>query len=170
MKIAVTDACIFIDIMELQLTSHFFELPLEVHTTLDVFHELYPHQQEILQDWQRKNRLYIHNISAEEKAELLSDIFPRSLSDVDKTVIYLARKLSAILLSSDKMVRNHAGALAIEYHGMLWIIDELVSASVVSPADAIKKLDILVSQNIIYQNNMDMLEEIRKRRNLWCAL
>lgn len=42
MKIAVTDACIFIDIIELGLSGHFFNLPFKIHTTLDVLNELYP--------------------------------------------------------------------------------------------------------------------------------
>ena len=42
MKIAITDACIFIDLIELRLTSQFFRLQLEIHTSLDVYNELYP--------------------------------------------------------------------------------------------------------------------------------
>jgi hypothetical protein len=36
MKVVVTDACIFIDVIELQLTSRFFNLDVEIHTTADV--------------------------------------------------------------------------------------------------------------------------------------
>jgi hypothetical protein len=36
MKIVVTDACIFIDVIELQLTGRFFGLNLDIHTTADV--------------------------------------------------------------------------------------------------------------------------------------
>ncbi len=42
MRLAVTDACIFIDLIELHITSEFFALPIEFHTSLDVFNELYP--------------------------------------------------------------------------------------------------------------------------------
>lgn len=35
MKIAVTDACIFIDLLLLDLVEPFFDLELEVHTSLD---------------------------------------------------------------------------------------------------------------------------------------
>lgn len=48
MKLAITDACIFIDLHELDLTVKFFSLEIEVHTSLDVFNELYPDQQKIL--------------------------------------------------------------------------------------------------------------------------
>lgn len=44
MKIAVTDACIFIDLIELDLVSPFFQLPVELHSTIDVINELYSDQ------------------------------------------------------------------------------------------------------------------------------
>jgi hypothetical protein len=47
-KVAVTDACIFIDLYELGLTNSFFALDLEAHTTLAVLNELYSEQQQIL--------------------------------------------------------------------------------------------------------------------------
>ena len=41
MKLAITDACIFIDICDLEITQPFFALDLEIHTSVDVFNELY---------------------------------------------------------------------------------------------------------------------------------
>ena len=43
-----------------------------------------------------------------------------SLSDNDKSVIFLADKLDAKVISSDKAVRNYAKSKAIDCHGMLW--------------------------------------------------
>ena len=48
MKLAITDACIFIDLCDLEITQPFFALDLEIHTSVDVFNELYPEQQKIL--------------------------------------------------------------------------------------------------------------------------
>jgi hypothetical protein len=59
MKIAITDACIFIDIIELQLSSQFFGLKIEIHTSLDVFNELYIEQQELLKAYQSVGKLII---------------------------------------------------------------------------------------------------------------
>jgi len=39
-------------------------------------------------------------------------------------VIYLAKKIGgAIVLSSDKLVRDFAGSLHLPYHGIFWILD-----------------------------------------------
>ena len=45
MKLVVTDACIFIDVIELQLEPEFFGLEWEIHTTVDVIKELFQQQQ-----------------------------------------------------------------------------------------------------------------------------
>ncbi|MBL7877166.1 MAG: hypothetical protein JNL53_15980, partial [Cyclobacteriaceae bacterium] len=76
MRIVVTDACIFIDVIDLQLTAKFFGLELEIHTTVDVFNELYPNQQQILQAYQQSEKLIIHILSSEEQQEILEADFP----------------------------------------------------------------------------------------------
>ena len=42
MKIAVTDACIFIDLYEPDLVASFFNLEIEIRTTLAVYFEFVP--------------------------------------------------------------------------------------------------------------------------------
>lgn len=167
MKLAVTDACIFIDLIELQLTSEFFSLTIEIHTSLDVYNELYSEQKELLKAYQSVGKLYIHKIESEERVKIQQENFPRSLSENDKTVIYLAEKLQALVLSSDKAVRNYSRSKAIEYHGMLWIFDKLIEAKLLSGADAILKIDELVSGNIAYQNNAELNSEIERRKKAW---
>jgi len=143
MKLAVTDACIFIDLIELHLMSEFFALPLEVHTTLDVFNELYAEQKEILKAYRSVGKLTIHNLTSEERSQIQEENFPRSLSDNDKSVIFLADKLDAKVISSDKAVRNYAKSKAIDFHGMLWIFDKLIEYKLISPFEAASKINIL---------------------------
>lgn len=167
MKLAVTDACIFIDLIELQLSSEFFGLPIEIHTSLDVFNELYDDQKEILKAYHSVGKLTVHNLSSEEKKCIQEEKFPKSLSDNDKTVIFLAEKLGAKVISSDKAVRNFAKSKAIEYHGMLWIFDRLTELKLLDPAEAINKIHHLFSNNIVYQNNTELISEKKKRIIAW---
>lgn len=130
-RIAVTDACIFIDLIELQIVTPFFQLcntplQLEIHTTLEVLDELYPEQQEILKAYEAVSKLRVHTISAEDLKSFSLMIFPKALSQQDKSVIYMASQLNAMVLSSDKPVRKFANKIAIEAHGMFWIFDKLV--------------------------------------------
>jgi hypothetical protein len=167
MKIAITDACIFIDIIELQLSSQFFGLKIEIHTSMDVFNELYIEQQELLKAYQSVGKLIIHNLTEEERIKIQSQTFPRSLSDVDKSVIFLAEIHSVMILSSDKVIRNYSKAKAIECHGMLWIFDRLVEFDLISRSVAILKIQQLVENNIVYRNNMELITEINKRIERW---
>lgn len=166
-RIAVTDACIFIDIHELNLTPTLFSLPLDIHTTLDVYNELLDDHKQFLTAFISVNKLTLHTLSGEERIALHQEIFPRSLSENDKTVIFLATKLSATVLSSDKSVRNYAKKLAIEYHGMLWIFDQLVLQNVITKEDSAQKLNELITGNTIYQNNKELMTEVYKRIRQW---
>ncbi len=167
MKLAVTDACIFIDLIEIQLTSEFFKLPIEIHTSLDVYNELYPEQKEILKAYSSVGKLKIHNLTSSDKTEIQKIKFPKSLSENDKTVIYLAEKIEAMVISSDKAVRNFAKSKVIEYHGMLWIFDQVVENRLLDTSVATKKIEELFSKNIIYLNNAELIKEKKRRIKVW---
>ena len=167
MRIAITDACIFIDLHELKLTNSLFSLELDIHTSLDVFNELYSHQQDILLAFHSVGKLTIHNISAEDRMNIQKQNYPKSLSESDKTVLFLAEKIDAIILSSDKAVRACAKKKSIEYHGMLWIFDKLVEALLLDSSIAATKLETLIKSNIVYQNNLELIREMDRRLNIW---
>jgi hypothetical protein len=166
-KIAVTDACIFIDLYDLQLVTLFFSLDIEVHTTSAVLYELYPEQQQILKVYHSVGRLIIHNLLEKDFFEIYSQGYPKSLSETDKSVLYIANKLDACVLSSDKALRNCAKNKGIEYHGMIWIFDKLVETSALTKKEAIKKLKQLVDTNFVFQNNQQLVVEIEKRLKIW---
>lgn len=90
-----------------------------------------------------------------------------SLSEVDKTVLFLAEKLNATVLSSDKAVRNYAKSQTVDYHGMLWIFDCLIEQKILTKKEAGDKLKELISLNVIYQNNSKLMGEFRKRLDKW---
>lgn len=169
MRIVVTDACIFIDLMELQLTAEFFGLTLEIHTTFDVINELYSQQQDILRTYEQSGKLVIHILSHSENIALADEDFPKALSAADRSVIYIAHKLNAMVLSSDKPVRNHAKRLAIEYHGMIWIFDQLVEQGLLPKMVAVDRMKKLIVSNLIYKGNETMMKEIENRIKAWAS-
>ena len=165
--IAVTDACIFIDLHDLGLTDSFFNLDFEIHTTTAVLYELYNEQQQILKAYQSVNRLTIHNLQEQDFIEIHLQEYPKSLSETDKSVLHVANKLNACVLSSDKTLRNCAKNKEIEYHGMIWIFDKFVEISILTKKEAATKLKRLIATNFIYQNNPQLVDEIEKRLKLW---
>ena len=166
-KVAVTDACIFIDLYDLGLTYSFFNLELEVHTTSTVLNELYPEQQQILKAYQSVARLTVHNLQEQDFIEIHSEKYSKSLSEADKSVLHICNKIDACILSSDKILRNYAKNKSIECHGMIWIFDKFVETLVLTQKEAANKLTQLVATNFIFQNNQKLVEEIEKRLKIW---
>jgi len=166
-KIAVTDACIFIDLYDLGLVASFFNIEIEIHTTSSVYFELYPEQQQVLKAYQSVDRLIVHNLQEQDFIEIYSEKYPKSLSETDKSVLHIANKINACVLSSDKTLRNCAKNKGIEYHGMIWIFDKLVETSVLTKKEAAIKLKQLVVTNFIFQNNQQLVAEIEKRLKIW---
>lgn len=167
MRIAVTDACIFIELHDLGLTELFFELPCEIHTSIDVVNEVLNEQARVLFAFEQRRKLKIHSIGEGERFEILRSHFPKALSENDKTVLFLAGRLDAVVLSSDKAVRNYSKRLGLEYHGILWILDQLVGCGFLCATDAASKVERLLTQNLFYQNNLELIIEIKKRIREW---
>jgi predicted nucleic acid-binding protein len=167
MKLAITDACIFIDLYDLQLTAQFFSLPFQFHTSVDVINELYEQQQQLLAAFQSVGKLTVHIIKEKDKKIIQGMAFPKSLSESDKIVLYLASKLKTMVISSDKTVRNVAKNNVIEYHGMIWIFDRLIENNSISKMEAAAKLKQLITTNLVFQNNKELVSEMEKRLALW---
>jgi predicted nucleic acid-binding protein len=166
-KITVTDACIFIDLLELGLLSSFFNLELDVFTTNDVYHELFVDQKLALKSFEAMGKLTIFKLSEEDYADIASNLFPKGLSKADKSILLLANKLNACVLSSDRLLRNYAKNSNISYHGMLWIFDQLVESGTLTKLNASAKLKTLVEINFTFRNNNLLLSEIQKRLEAW---
>jgi hypothetical protein len=167
MKLAVTDACIFIDLCDTTLISPFFSLDINVHTSLDVYNELHSSQQQILSAYRSVGKLTIHNISPTERQAILQTVYPKALSEVDKTVLYLAESLNAMVISSDGIVRRFAEIRSTECHGLFWILDRLIAGSLLNTVQAAYALQQLMMLNPMYRGNKKLAAEIAKRLKDW---
>ncbi|CAN5115887.1 hypothetical protein BH09BAC3_BH09BAC3_38200 [soil metagenome] len=168
MKIVVTDACIFIDVINLNLTAKFFGLELDIHTTADVINELYPEQKRILEGYESSKKITVHVLTGEEQLALMEQDHPKALTPEDLSVIFIAQKLGdATVLSSDKPLRKYAKKLSVEYHGMLWIVDQLVNSGGIPKPEAIAKLNAWIKSNLIYRDNAEIKTEVDNRIKTW---
>ena len=89
------------------------------------------------------------------------------MSETDKSVLHIANKINACVLSSDKALRNCAKNKDIEYHGIIWIFDEFVETATLTPKEAKAKLNQLITSNFLFRNNQKLVEEIEKRLDRW---
>ncbi|HPN38613.1 MAG TPA: type II toxin-antitoxin system VapC family toxin [Melioribacteraceae bacterium] len=146
MNVAVNDANIIIDLIDLDLYLSIFNLDIEFLTTDFVISEIKRKDQaDIIK---KSNKL---NIIKSDEKDLLQILEyknkAKQLSFADCSVIYLSQKNKAILLSGDKPVRNFAEANGMECHGILWLIDTLVNNNVITKYLAIQKLKELNCRN-----------------------
>ena len=167
MRIAVTDACIFIDLIEMELISGFFRLDLELHTTIEVMNELFLEQSQVLEAYQQVGKLIVHNLEEEDFLKIEALALPKGLSSEDKSVLYIATGLeNGIVISSDKLVRKCAERQKLECHGLLWVIDQLVGQGVSSKSSATGSLKMLMSLNRMYASG-NLRREIEERLARW---
>ncbi|HRE80802.1 MAG TPA: hypothetical protein PLN52_07125 [Opitutaceae bacterium] len=147
MRIAVQDANVLIDMELAGLFDPWFQVGIETHTTDLIRLELEKGRHEQALAYFSSNHIHEHRLSFDELheiAELERDVGNKARFN-DCSVLFLARKLDAMLLSCDKALRIAAEARYIEVHGTLWILDQLLENEVILPAVAAAKLDHLIT-------------------------
>lgn len=167
MKVAVTDACIFIDLLDSEACSAFFQLQHEIVTTRQVWMELESDQRDILKPWIDTNQLTIitgiNNVIAVRDKNNLS----KSLSIADLSVWTLASNKEGVLLTSDGTLRKMAQQHHIETHGLLWVFDQLVENGLLPVPEATEKLQFVFNQNTHYKSDQKLFEAFEALLTKW---
>ena len=158
MKVAVTDACIFIDLLDSEACAAFFQLQHEIVTTRQVWMELEPDQREVLETWIESNQLKIISGIGDLIAIRDGNNLSKGLSIADLSVWALTDQENGILLTSDGMLRKMAQRHHIETHGLLWIFDQMVEHRLLPVQDATEKLQLIFNQNTHYKSDRKLFE------------
>jgi predicted nucleic acid-binding protein len=144
-KVVIKDACILIDLLDLDLLAQFYELNLTVITRPEVLAEIQNQKDQIL-PYIESGKLVIDDDDELESALAIIET-NRGLSITDATVLVTARRLEAVVLSSDKSLRNESNRQGLEVRGMLWILEELLNAAVLSLDEVLEKLRLYPEVN-----------------------
>lgn len=147
MKIAITDANIFIDLIKLEILHFLFEIELEITTTLEVFQELHDWQQNKLQYFIDNSQLKLHIFSSEEWSLMQNLTKTKGLTMEDITIAFLAKQTGAIVLSGDNPLRKYCTQQQLEVRGILWLLDTFLLRSHLTQVQAKEKLIFLLSYN-----------------------
>jgi hypothetical protein len=161
MKIAITDACIFIDLIEYRLIHPFFKLDIEIHTSYEVRMEIGEHH-DVLEGYKTSGLLCVHTLNAEQMKDVFTLNVPKGLSFPDRTVVYLARMLDAFVLTSDSLLRGYCKTIC-EVHGLIWVLRQLLEQEKHPAAEVQIIAQQLLTGNIFFANNTktkDALEEL----------
>ncbi len=162
MKVAITDANIFIDLIRLELLDCLFKINLEIHTTREVYDQLNPTQKAIAEEFVLSEALKVYNFSPQEFQEVNQLDCPAGLEMADRTVYYYSQKIAALVLSGDKKLRTFCKAQELEVRGILWLLDKFVEQRLITKTVAIEKLTLLLSFN-----DRLPVDECQQRLKLW---
>src|SRR5262245_18785876 len=106
MRIAVTDANIFIDLIKLGLLGCLFNIGIEIHTTREVYDQLNNAQKNVAEGFVQAGVLIIYNFNAEELGKIYALECPSGLEIADRSVYYYSTIMDAIVLSGDRKLRT----------------------------------------------------------------
>jgi predicted nucleic acid-binding protein len=164
MKIVVTDTNVFIDLMSVDALEAFFALGLEVHTTGFVTNELNKEQSALLLPHIGGGRLQLDRFTDTEIYEIDVMVTRNQLHFTDRSVIRLAEKLTAMVLSGDGRLWKECQARRLEVHGSIWVIEQLWVKRLVQPLSCIQRLQDLKRINSrLPKDKIDALvDRIRK--------
>lgn len=126
MRIVVTDANIFFDLIGIGALGLIFQLEHEVHTTVLVLDECSPEDMAEIQAFITSGRLHVRTFTVTELHEVGDTGRRKGLRPPDRSVLYLAKELSGIVLTGDGDIRKECSDMALECHGTLWCIAELL--------------------------------------------
>ena len=91
----------------------------------------------------------------------------RTLSFNDCSAFVAASDIEdSILLTGDKPLRKHASSDAVEVHGVLWVIDQIHAANILSPGNLHRALTIFDEDEFIWLPEDDLAVRLRKFRKL----
>ena len=134
----VVDASVLIDLDDGGLLPSLRHLPFRLIVP-DVVAEEYeqPGSQDL-----RACGFAVEELSASDVAEIeaLAGQHSRALSLMDLSVLVLAKRLDALLLTGEKPLRQAASQHKVRVHGTLWVLDEMVNRRLVSPSRATEAL------------------------------
>ena len=164
MRVAISDSWIFSDLSSLELTQPFFGLKLEVHTCCEVMNELYPECRQALVPFSSAGQLIVHTLAEADHKAIVARNYPRSFSHSEKFVLYLADRIEALVLSSDKTICKYTGC---PDHGLLWIFDRLVDGGVLAKTDAFTQLKFFIESHPLYKNSKELCNEKNDRLRRW---
>jgi hypothetical protein len=147
MKLAVTDANIFIDLILLEILDYLFALGIEIFTTQEVVDQLSKDQHVELSPFIESNRLKVYCLDSVELKEVLNMEAPRSLEFADRSVAWLSLHLGAMVLTGDSVLRKFCISNKLEVRGIIWFFDQLVSLKIMDSKMAAAKMEALVVIN-----------------------
>lgn len=140
--IVIKDACILIDLVDLDLLEAFYQLEVTAVTTGFVIAEILDEEQAVaVRKVVSDGKLTVYDDGDIAEITALTDQHP-GLSFADCSVLELAFRVPGIILSADGSLRNEAKRRQLTVKGSLWVLNQLVEQNFMTKAECLVKLDL----------------------------
>lgn len=146
MRIAITDANIFIDLHTLNCLDWLVSLGLEVHTTDVILSELTDEQKAAVIEVVT----VVQSLSFDDLIALQNLNVSKGLSVPDQSAIWYSKVLSApdmLILTNDNLIRKWCKTNKVEVHGIIWLFDDMIDAALLTKSQATLLLKELMKFN-----------------------
>jgi predicted nucleic acid-binding protein len=149
MIVVVTDVSVLFDLFEIQAIAMFFALDLEIYTTDIVYNEILDKDQIVVfEEYKNDGKLIILDFDSEEESAIAGFKTNRMFKSLaDKTILWKAIQMKAVLLTCDGKLRDEAIEQKLTVHGSIWVIEQMVKEGVVSEKEAALLLEALMKAN-----------------------
>ncbi len=147
MKVVVTDANIFFDLIQIGALVQFFQLKVEFHTTALVMDECDPRDISILQPYLDSKELFVRSFNDKEMSVVQQTGKRKGLRVADRSVLLHALGITGIVLSGDSDMRKECAEMLLGCHGILWCISELNKQGLLTTTECLALLDKLEGVN-----------------------
>jgi len=145
MKVAVKDANILIDLIESDLLGLWFQLKIETYVSDLVQLEIIEvDQKKVFSSFVDAGLIIVESLTSDELSLASEKREKHKISIEDASALILARKKNAVLLSGDAALRRTAIGEGLKVCGVIWVFDRLVRDQLLTPADAICKLNAML--------------------------
>jgi rRNA-processing protein FCF1 len=167
MKIIIHDANVLIELFTSELLEPQCKLNFRMMTTSLVWREVNRKRQKPrLRRVAERGIFGVEPVGAESLAEMgtLQMDLTAGLSLEDTSVLFLASRERAILLTGDGALRWCVSERGITVQGMLWILDPLVARKVMAAGVAVDRLERLQKMGLSRLPRGECTQRIRKWR------
>lgn len=142
-KRCIIDASILLDFIEGDIFDTLFSLPFDFSTSDIVADEI---SRSYSPSELRALGLKILGLEAEQVLMIEAlQIEHLELSPNDLSVYILACQYRSLLISGDGPLRELADSQKIEYHGTLWLLEEMIHRELIAPQDAARALRTMLA-------------------------
>lgn len=168
-NIIVSDTNIFIDLINGNLLSEFFNLPYKISTNILVLNEITDKKEfEALSPYIKDKKLDVHEIDAAEMSSIFdlknASTTSSRLSLQDCSVWLYAKKTNARLLTGDSRLRKAAEKDGVKVSGILYVLDSIDYHKAATAKKLSKSLKQIMSKN---KQSRLPVDKCVKRINKW---